>query len=81
MFDFKYYFELEEAVKQRVKIDPVERRKRKAEYRKNKQKNKLKQKKYRKTASYRKYKKRSARMSKQGKTSTGKRQKTLIRSN
>lgn len=67
--------ELDEA-RLKKRISKAEKNKRKRAYRKNKQKIKRKQKKYRKTSSYKKYKKKSKRMSKRGRTSTGKRQTT-----
>lgn len=56
----------------RVRISPAEKRNRARSYKKNKQKIKVRAKRYRKTAGYKKYKKKSKRMSKSGKTSTGK---------
>jgi hypothetical protein len=56
----------------RVRISPAEKRKRRALYRKNKQKILAKARRYRKTSSYKKYKKKAKRMSRTGKTSTGK---------
>jgi len=56
----------------RVRISPAEKRKRARSYKKNRNKIKIKAKRYRKTASYKRYKKKSKRMSKSGKTSTGK---------
>jgi len=77
IFDFSYYFNLEEAVKQRVRIDPAERRQRKKEYRKNKIELKRKAKIKRKKPAFKKQQKKAKRMAKQGKTSTGKRQSTI----
>ena len=66
--------ELDEASRKRVKISNSEKIKRKKLYRKNKVKIKKKLKKYRKTSTFKKYKKKSKRMSKRGKTASGKRQ-------
>lgn len=59
----------------RTKIDRQAKRKRRIEYRKNKQKIKLKSKRYRKTQAYKRYKKKMKKYGKQNKTSTGKRKK------
>lgn len=63
---------------QRVRMNPAAKRKRKALYRKNKSKIKIKAKRYRRTAGYKKYKKKAKRLSKTGKTSTGKRVRKFI---
>jgi hypothetical protein len=63
---------------QRVRISPAEKRKRSKAYKKNKSKIKIAAKRYRRTASYKKYKKKSKRMSRTGKTSTGKRVRKFI---
>ena len=60
--------------RKKKRISPAEKAKRKRSYRKNKAKAKISGKKRRKTASFKRYKKKANRMSKQGKTSTGKRQ-------
>jgi hypothetical protein len=62
--------ELEEV--KRVRISPAAKRERKKQYKKNRNKLKIKAKRYRKTAGYKKYKKKTKRMSRSGKTSTGK---------
>ena len=56
----------------RVRISPAAKRERKKQYKKNRQKIKIKAKRYRKTASYKRYKRKTKRMSRSGKTSTGK---------
>lgn len=63
---------------QRVRMSPADKRKRSKAYKKNKSRIKIKAKRYRRTASYKKYKKKSKRMSKTGKTSTGKRVRKFI---
>lgn len=63
---------------QRVRISPADKRKRSRQYKKNKSKIKIKAKRYRRTASYKKYKKKTKRMSRSGKTSTGKRVRKFI---
>lgn len=62
--------ELEEI--KRVRISPAAKRERKKQYKKNRNKLKIKAKRYRKTAGYKRYKKKTKRMSRSGKTSTGK---------
>ncbi|WP_298752035.1 hypothetical protein [uncultured Arcobacter sp.] len=72
--------DMEEAVAPRKnRISRKDWIQRKKEYRKHKNKIKLQQKRYRKTTSYKKYQKKAKRLSKIGKTSTGKRQTTRIR--
>jgi len=64
--------------KKKVKIKVADKRKRKMEYRKNRAKLRLKAKKFRRTTKFKQYKRKSARKAKQGKTSTGKRQRKFI---
>ena len=63
---------------QRVRISPADKRKRSKAYKKNKSKIKIAAKRYRRTAGYKKYKRKSKRMSRTGKTSTGKRVRKFI---
>lgn len=63
---------------QRVRMSPADKRKRSKDYKKNKSRIKIKAKRYRRTAAYKKYKKKSKRMSRTGKTSTGKRVRKFI---
>ncbi len=70
--------ELSEFVKKKKKIKASIKIKRRKEYRRNKAQIKRKLKKYRKTSAFRRYKKKAARFAKRGKTSTGKRQTTII---
>ncbi len=71
--------EMEEAIAaKRVRISPAAKRKRKKEYRKKRAKIRVKAKRYRKTAGYKKYQRKSKRLKKAGKTSTGKRIRKFI---
>jgi hypothetical protein len=62
----------------RVRISPADKRKRSKAYKKNKSKIKIAAKRYRRTAGYKRYKRKSKRMSRTGKTSTGKRVRKFI---
>jgi hypothetical protein len=62
----------------RVRISPADKRKRSKAYKKNRSKIKISAKRYRRTAGYKRYKRKSKRMSRTGKTSTGKRVRKFI---
>ena len=62
----------------RVRISPADKRKRSKAYKKNRSKIKIAAKRYRRTAGFKRYKRKSKRMSRTGKTSTGKRVRKFI---
>jgi hypothetical protein len=68
----------EDFARKKVKISVADKRKRKMAYRKNRAQLKLRAKKYRRTTKYKQYKRKAARKAKQGKTSTGKRQRSFL---